>query len=313
MIIAERPSYLQFYPTLTCNQRCAFCFNRTLNPLPDVTLPVFNTLLSVMVTAGIPCLDILGGEPTLHPDLLKMITLLMSHPLKVNMSSNGSKVRLLRLLSKTYPRDKLRIGLSINEEKVSPDLEDYILDHRPVLKSLFWSPGIIPESGRPFLGLPGSEYYLIYPDVLDKDDLTRGWPFERYYRTLNAVKNEYRGVDGVFCEGFISDRSTCPGLASVRCPAGTTKLSVLPDGTVYPCYLLFGFSQFALGNLMKDDFETIWHHPLLDTFRRFENNRCPKKGCACHPLCHGGCPAIRYHFYGDLEGPDPRCLTGEVS
>jgi radical SAM protein with 4Fe4S-binding SPASM domain len=312
MIIAEHPAYIQFYPTLTCNQTCHFCFNRKLEPIQDVTLPVFKRLLTVMAAAGIPYIDILGGEPTLHSDLMRMVRLISGFQLKANMSSNGTNLRLLRHLSTTYPKEMLRIGVSLNSDAVSPNLEEYILGYRPVLKSLFNSSGIIPESGRPYLGLPGIDYFLIYPDVLEEADLTRGWPFYRYLRSLEAIKRAFRGVEGVFCAGFIPDIRAYPVLEKVRCPAGTTKLSVLPDGSVFPCYLLFGYPRFALGNLMFDDFETIWHHPLLDYFRHFEKNRCPKKACEYHPVCHGGCPAISYHFSRDLDGPDPRCLRAEA-
>jgi radical SAM protein with 4Fe4S-binding SPASM domain len=312
MILTDRPSYLQFYPTLACNERCDFCFNRNITPVKDVTIPEFERLLAVIGKAGIPSIDILGGEPTLHPDLLNLMDLLSNHQLKVNISSNGSDVPLLRLLSEHYPQEAVRVGVSVNTPPLSLDLHNYILGCRPVLKSIFDPQSIIPEFCRSYLELPGIDYFLIYMDVLEVRDLVRSVPFYKYYRKLERLKKDYGELDGVFCSGFIPDVRACPALKWTRCPAGTTKLSVLPDGTVYPCYLFFRYPQFALGNLLHDDFETIWRHPILDHFRRFDKNRCPKSACDLHGVCHGGCPALSYLFYGDLQGPDPRCLREDL-
>jgi hypothetical protein len=61
------PAYVQFFPTLRCNESCDFCFNRGLAPLPDVEPAEFARMLDRLLAAGVDTLDLLGGEPTLHP------------------------------------------------------------------------------------------------------------------------------------------------------------------------------------------------------------------------------------------------------
>jgi len=308
MITSDHPFYIQFYPTLSCNLSCDFCFNRNLKPTQDINVIDFKKIVSVLRELEIPFIDILGGEPTLHPDLMKLMALTNQYGLRTNISSNGTNVNALKTLSEKYDRDSVRIGISINSSNLSDNLHHYILTYKPVIKSIFDRSGMIPESCQPYVGLPGIDYFLLYLDVLDHDDLKNIVPFYDYHRKLNEIQSIYNGVNGVYCSGFIPDKEHHPFLEFVRCPAGTTKLSILPDGSVYPCYLFFRHQQFELGNILYDDFDKIWQHPMLDNFRRFHKNKCPKTSCELFGTCHGGCPATSFQFYKNLSGPDPRCM-----
>ncbi|MFP4533781.1 MAG: SPASM domain-containing protein [Desulfobacterales bacterium] len=302
------PAYLQFYPTLRCNFDCDFCFNRQLPDCGDVSIENFQKMVSVCQANGIRHIDMLGGEPTLHTGLFEMLDLLVDAGLMSTISTNGSRVETLWQISDRYPRESVRLGISMNSEDVAEPLHQYILSRRPILKTIFSKHDLIPEAFKPYIGFQGIEFYLLYRDILNSADLLYSLPFEAFYSRLVDIKKAYTGVDGVFCSGFLPDPADFPELGNVRCPAGTTKLSVLPDGRVYPCYLLFRYREFELGNLFEDDFDTIWQHPTLVKFRHFEGNQCPQNQCALHQRCHGGCPAVSYMFYKDLNAPDPRCV-----
>jgi radical SAM protein with 4Fe4S-binding SPASM domain len=124
------------------------------------------------------------------------------------------------------------------------------------------------------------------------------------------VGSRYGSLAGVvFCSGFIPDLDQYPQLRTTRCPGGTTKLAIFPDGSVYPCNLLFGRGEYRLGNILADPFDSIWHHPALMFFRTFSGNACPRTACELHNKCHGGCPAHSQAHGGKLSEPDPRCVT----
>ncbi|MBF0554676.1 MAG: SPASM domain-containing protein [Nitrospirae bacterium] len=133
-------------------------------------------------------------------------------------------------------------------------------------------------------------------------------PFFEYYEILNELKQVKNGVEGVYCAGFLPDMEVYPELEGARCPAGTTKAAVLPNGDVYPCNLFFRYRQFRLGNIFADDFELIWSNPVLDFFRVFTGNTCLNKRCRLFKQCRGGCPAVSYAIAGRLDAPEPRCL-----
>ena len=306
-----RPSYIQFYPTLNCNYSCSFCFNRKLPALKDIDVNEFHNILLILKHFGIDHIDMLGGEPCLHPDLLRLIDLIDHNGLKTTISTNGTNIDLLTAISETYPKKTIRIGVSLNSEKVSDDLHTFIVTFKPTLKSIYSKQRILPKSCEAYMGIPGIEYFLLYLDIMNKNDVKRGVPFDRFYNDILKLKKTFGNIDGVFCSGFIPDLIRYPELEFVRCPAGTTKLSLLPNGDMYPCYLFFQFTEFRLGNILVDDFDAIWHHPILNHFRTFKKNNCPKTSCSLFHSCHGGCPALSYIFYNSLNGPDPRCVNQE--
>jgi len=307
----DRPSYIQFYPTLNCNYSCPFCFNRKLPALKDIDVNDFNTILLTLKQLGIYHIDILGGEPSLHPDLLQLIDLIVHNGLKTTISTNGTHIDLLTDISKTYPKKSVRIGVSLNSEKVSDDLHTYIITFKPILKSIYSKQRIFPKPCKEYIGMPGIEYFLLFMDIINQDDMKYSVPFYRFYLDILKLKKTIGNIDGVFCSGFIPDSNHYPELEFVRCPAGTTKLSLLPNGDMYPCYLFFQFSEFRLGNILVDDFNAIWHHPILNHFRTFNKNNCPNTDCSLFHSCHGGCPALSYIFYNTLNGQDPRCINQE--
>lgn len=303
------PAYVQFFPTLRCNLACGFCFNRELAPLPDVEPADFATMLDRLQAAGIGTLDLLGGEPTLHPRLDELVGAIAARGMHTTLSTNGrGDLSLLERLEDRFGRDTLRVGVSVNGGADAPrPLGEYIARRSPMLKSVCFRTWELPTVAAVHLARPDAEYHLIFRDPLAASDLDECISYPEYRSRLAALRSRHPQAAGVACDGFVPEGAAAR-LGSVRCPAGTTKLSVLPDGSVYPCYLLFSRPEFRIGNLLTDAFANIWDHPRLDFFRNFRGNTCPRAACEHHAACHGGCPAVSLLVAGDIEAPDPRCL-----
>ncbi len=261
-----------------------------------------------MASSGIPELDLLGGEPTLLPHLSERISRAVSCGISVNISTNGSNVPLLNMLAGRFSREQLRMGISVNEDAESEDLSEFINSHRPMLKSVCARERTLPVLVERYMGLPQVEFYLIYMDATRRDDLDATLPYPEYQKRLLALQQRYQNTREVVCSGFLPDTDSHPELAGVRCPAGTTKLSVMPDGSVYPCYLLFRNPEFRLGNILSDPLDSILNSTELAFFRTFRGNPCNKDVlCEYYSRCHGGCPAVSLLATGDIAAPDPRC------
>ena len=276
--------------------------------MADISINDFEALISIVSDIGIKEIDILGGEPTLHPEFSQIVSLLYRSKMRATISSNGINVSSLRKISGRYNGNQIKIGVSINTNSINGELHDYIVTYKPVLKSVCTKERLIPEGIKTYLGLSGVEYYLIFMDTLSEGDLRDSLPFYVFFQEVNRLKNLYRHVNGVFCSGFIPDIENNPVLQYVRCPAGTTKLSVMPDGSIYPCYLFFRNREFRLGNILIDEFNRIWKNPVLEFFRKFEKNSCINTRCELFSRCHGGCPAVSFLVFGDMNAPDPRCV-----
>lgn len=303
----SEPEYIQFYPTLRCNLSCAFCFNRGIRVVKDIPINDCARIIAILADIGVKDIDILGGEPTLHSDFAHIVSLICKKNLKATISTNGSNIRLLEKLSETYKKDQIQIGISINYDSVPGEFHEYIIKHKPLLKSVCSKNQTLPYTAKQYLRFPDIKYYLLFMDTVYGDDLKSSITFSEYFQRLNSLKTVYKNVYGVFCSGFIPDTKKHPALRYVRCPAGTTKLTVMPDGTVYPCYLFVRHDDFMLGNILNDDFNRIWTNPVLDLFRTFEKNSCINKKCELFSFCHGGCPAVSLLISGSINAPDPRC------
>jgi radical SAM protein with 4Fe4S-binding SPASM domain len=299
------PDYIQFYPTLRCNQSCDFCFNRLLPSLGDMSLEAFRKMLKNL-PQGTTTIDMIGGEPTLHQDIVLFIQYAVAAGFRVNISSNGTNLEVLQKIADVG--SKVTVGISVNDRSALEHAADFVCSSRPVIKSVY-TRSMDLTLAADILTLAPKRFYLIFRDAMEEGDLQETVPFSEFMAAAGRFPSDRVGT--VYCSGFLPDTETYPELATVRCPAGTTKLGVMPDGSVYPCNLFFGRPDFLLGNILTDPFERIWLHPRLAFFRSSPENRCPQKRCRFHTRCHGGCPAHSLMLTNDLAGPDPRCVHRE--
>lgn len=84
-----------------------------------------------------------------------------------------------------------------------------------------------------------------------------------------------------------------------RCTAGTSRISILPDGSITPCNL----APLHLGNIRTDSITKIWHESEL-----LEKIRNSKSCSSCHfsEYCQGGCLTFR-KLDGKYFNRDIRC------
>jgi radical SAM protein with 4Fe4S-binding SPASM domain len=304
-VSADLPRFIQFFPTLDCTRKCAFCFTRGSVPVPEVSVKDYKEMVGVLYDSGVGEIDILGGEPTLHHDPVSLVDIPVRRGMSVFLSTNGENVELLNRLAEAFESMALSIGVSVHGE-ISEGLHDFIEKYNPLLKSVCAAEVAIPHPATGYVK-SGKRYRLLYRDALVADDLRNIGPFHEYLKQVNTLKAHYHNIEGVYCQGFVPcEGEAIPG--GIRCPAGTTKLTVLPDGAVYPCYLFIRRREFMLGNLLTVDFREIWKSPVLAFFRKFRKNSCPDLACDLHASCRGGCPAVSLMIYGDLNAPDPRCI-----
>jgi len=105
-----------------CNMKCPSCFNQGLRKNREMSLNDFRALCSYLKGEGqISRLKIMGGEPTIHPDFLKIVSTAQENFDSVHVFTNGvndkiTKVKLrehdtviynLSCMGEKYPSSKL--------------------------------------------------------------------------------------------------------------------------------------------------------------------------------------------------------------
>jgi radical SAM protein with 4Fe4S-binding SPASM domain len=104
------------------------------------------------------------------------------------------------------------------------------------------------------------------------------------------------------------------------CGAGRLYCCLEPNGDIKPCVFFQTSKETVLGNILKDDFETIWDtNPLLWKLRTREHfTDCAINGeavgcakCSDRYIC-GGCRARAFSYFGgNVTMPDVGCIHNE--
>lgn len=295
--------YVQFFPTLRCNNSCEFCFSRQLNYSKDFPEEKIEHLIKTMLQNNIYKLDILGGEPFLYPHLCRLIDKATKNDMEVTISSNGTLIEEIDSFLNRFKDRKVKIGISINDTPNKAMLE-LIEKHKLWIKTVVTKNKFPERSLLEFAKNHGIKYYLIYMDALTERDMLESMPFYEFMEKISGIKVLYPDVEAVFCKGFI-------GGNEYRCPAGLEKITLMPDGSVYPCYLLAGLKEYKLGNIFESALKQFLSSELLNIFRNFEGNICNNKICYFYNECKGGCIAHSIIHYGRNNKSDPRCRKEE--
>ncbi|MCS7203881.1 MAG: radical SAM protein [Thermodesulfovibrio sp.] len=290
-------NYVQFFPTLRCNQNCHFCFMRGINSseFPEEEIEKFTLLLT---KNEIKEVDILGGEPFVYKGLEKLVSLLLKNNIEVTISTNGTLLSNIRNFLYLFNNDRVHLGISINT-KINNDLLELIKDYRLWIKTVIRKDNPLEKQIIDFSEKYNIPYYLIYFDAITPEDLQLSSPFYEYFQKIKKLQSLYKNIKPVYCKGFINGDN-------YRCPAGTEKITIMPNGDVYPCYLLIRYKDFCLGNIFTHSLKYIMDSPILRIFKDFRGNPC-KKQCKLSKNCHGGCVAHSIIHYKNPYRADPRC------
>jgi len=98
------------------------------------------------------------------------------------------------------------------------------------------------------------------------------------------------------------------GSAIYRCTAGESLITVMPDGTLYPCRRL----PIPAGNVYQTSLQQIYDSDAMLAVRApREFHGCEQCGFA--PLCRGGLRCLAWAVHGRLDQADPGCPLAHSS
>ena len=90
-IKANRSNTLQMFITSICTMKCKGCFARNImgTEVETITVKEYIEAINTLLMKGGEKVNLLGGEPTLHPGLKKLIHINRDRGLKTTMYTNG--------------------------------------------------------------------------------------------------------------------------------------------------------------------------------------------------------------------------------
>lgn len=150
---------------------------------------------------------------------------------------------------------------------------------------------------------------------------------DRYFSTCPQLANVVKKISKEKGEKFTvtAHYAAKQGVENVAnflggCGAGRLYIALEPDGNIKPCVFFPTNEETVIGNVLKDDFDSIWNgNKLLWKLRSRENLEVYKIGkkiigcgnCEDKYIC-GGCRARAYSYFdGNVQAPDVGCIENE--
>jgi radical SAM protein with 4Fe4S-binding SPASM domain len=296
--------------TYRCNNDCAHCYNARARSFPELSTDDWKRILDRLWQIGIPHVVFTGGEPTLRDDLLELVAHAGHNGQITGLNTNGR-----RLASQKFVGQLVEAGLDhvqITVESHDPAIHDrmvlahgawkqtiagvrnaldtplYVMTNTTMLHDNFGgleaTLDFLAETGVPTVGLNAlihSGRGATVGSGLREDalppllELARQRTEAHNQRLIWYTPTQYCHFDPVQLE-----------LGVKGCTAALYNMCVEPDGSVLPCQSYY----HSLGNLLRDNWDGIWNHPLATSLRQRRN--LPEKCNACSLLaeCGGGCP-----------------------
>jgi radical SAM protein with 4Fe4S-binding SPASM domain len=112
--------------TYQCNNRCRFCYAKRmiLTPKKSMDFEIFTKLVDLLSEVGTDGIDLIGGEPTLHQDLLKMVRYVRGKGIACFLITNGrifaNRKRLEEIVNEGV--NFITVSVNVRNEKDAANL-----------------------------------------------------------------------------------------------------------------------------------------------------------------------------------------------
>jgi radical SAM protein with 4Fe4S-binding SPASM domain len=310
--------------TRRCNLRCPHCFvEGGLRRNGELTTERIHRLLEEWAEMGVFTVVITGGEPTIHPNFLEIMTHAHALGFAVSIATNGTTLTS-KFLSK-IPQDDVIISLSLDEAHQQGGSRESDFDYvtrrlleirdqgfntsvmtttthdnvRSLQAIINWAvENDISLRSVPFVPMGrGALYRQMLNTTADVELAARFWLAEEAWE---RVRDQKLGL----CTGKVFNFLLTMVFASRRCMSGRGLCYIDSSGDVYPCTTCSGARTLCGGNVKWQPFRELWEGDTWEirriTWKDFEAT------CAGCPLnddkyfCTGRCPgssSVHNHTY----------------
>jgi len=332
-LTAGEEFYFQWHITERCNRACKHCYQNGI-PGAELALPDLLTIIDRMEEAVRKwgkkgTLSMTGGEPYLRRDDLHalMDRIDKSDCLAYyDILTNGSLISKTETLTLAKHSRLRRVQVSLegasertNDEIRGPGAFESTISAIRLLKDAGIAVSVMTTISR-----FNKDEIPALIDLAGKEGVTTlalerlipegtGAGLSDQVLSPQELKTVYEGIYHIAINGppvrVLLYRPLfallAPGDPTVGalCSAGNNALTIMPDGTVYPCRRL----PISIGNVLTDGFFKIWYgSEVLWRLRNPANLGGKCKECDLITQCRG-CRAMAYFTTGDYMAEDPQC------
>ncbi len=298
--------------TFECQNNCVHCYAGGPHETPELTTQQWKEVIDRLQQVGVFILTFTGGEPTLREDLPELLLYGETKGMVTGLITNGR-----RLADKAYVEALEKTGLDfiqVTLESHKPNIHDLMTATKGSWKeTVAGIKNIIPTQIYATTNTTLSKYNasnfletvdflkklgvagfgcnsLIYSGKADAISEDFALPLETLNELLPRIREKADHLGLKFL--WYTPTQYCRldpvklGLGVKSCTAAMINMCIGPNGDAYPCQSYFE----SLGNILKDDWQRIWNHPLAVQIRNREYVEPRCRDCPQLQICGGGCP-----------------------
>jgi len=303
------PARMDLAVTYRCNLECPKCYVGDRKTDQELGTAEWVKVFEVLWKAGIPQVVFTGGEPTLRDDIVELVG--EADEFVTGLVTNGTRLFELAEALRGASLDYAQVTIESFDAKLHDRITCTEGSHAKTLAGIKKALGIGMQ--------------IVTNTTLTK---TNAATFAETIRWLHGLGIKHVACNTLICSGHGTEHKrenglddnalkellsagcetadklglsfqwyspTCYhegtnpielGLGIKSCSAAAHNMTVQPDGTVLPCQSW----PDSVGNILKDDWASIWRHPTCVKLREhlFKKEEC--WGCEYEATCGGGCP-----------------------
>lgn len=302
--------------TERCNRKCPTCF---VNHAPkNMRIETFKKIADEGVRLGFKEFYILGGEPTIHPEIVEFLKYVKGKFFPVILVSNMDKLsdsdfcrRVFDLdvvvagqrhvMSENGGMEKIERALTGGEHLATShqawkNVEEMFPPERVCVQCCITKP--VVEAGtifEVFRWARRNGYEPVMEFTKEGTGFKRGCKLDISSFEMMAVLEKLQKIDEL--EFGISTDLLSPQAYGKTCHMVETSIHFLVDGSAIPCV---GHHDIRYGNIMNDSLDVILDNPLRGMIKdpwSWIYGYC-KEECQFFDRCTGGCRGSAFDMSG---------------
>ena len=323
---ARAPYKADLALTYACQNNCAHCYNEPgRKQMASLETRDWRRVLKRLADIGVPHIIFTGGEPTLADGLPELVRCAEDLGEVTGINTNG------RRLAEPHLAPRLKAA-GLDHVQIT------LASHLPEVHNATVAAAAFDETVAGIRHCLQADLHTITNTTLTRENSDHALEIVEF---LDDLGLQTFAMNGMICAGggrhspqSLSERELIPVLTAVRdravelgmrflwytpteycrlspvelglgvksCNAAEYSICVEPNGDVLPCQSFYS----PVGNLLKDDWSSIWNSELFVKLRT--RRECPAEAglpescrdCPDLQVCGGGCPLQRAERYQEV-------------
>jgi radical SAM protein with 4Fe4S-binding SPASM domain len=313
---SHHPLTAYLHLTSACNLWCVYCYTKSTRTQHELDTDSWKDVI-IQSAQVADTLVFSGGEPLLRDDVFELASCAKAQGLTTKLLTNGTLItpENCSLIAQCF--DAIQISIDGSESVHNKTRGCYRAADAALNTMVMCSPRKVSVGitvTKENIGELPNFIYSLKARGVTKVHLNLLKPVtSRSRRYQPAVEHLEAFLQDLFHRAPLTvtnfDHIVPPiGECSLNCGAGTDVISLMPDGSMFPCEGLIRPSLWA-GNVLETPLaECIKHSPVLQNLRKITVDQIAGcRTCCYRYFCGGGCRADALIFKGTLRAKDPFC------